>query len=499
MKKSLFIFLGLSLLLYSCSPQILPYLQSRGIRPSPTLSSAKMPFDAGWDDPSFFQGGLAPDYQDAMDGLPGASIYHLALAIAEHPSRVSGIEEILYTNQEPAALTEVEFAVYPEILGGSINIQEAVVNDQPVAASHQDGLLRIPLTVPLVPKESIVIHLEFSIEVPERGGNFYYGIFGYNDSILSLAQAYPTILVYNEHGWNDQTPDLNGDPLFADISFYLVSVDAPADLVLAASGTELSRSVTGDRQQVLYADGPARDFYLAASTGFTKITESAAGVTFNSYAVPGTEDKARSALGFAEAAITDFSRRYAAYPYSEFDIVPIDTSAGGVEFPGLAAIATFAYPNDNYLEIAVVHEVAHQWFYNLVGNATQEQPWLDESMAQFLTCQYYKDRYGLSAEKACEDELRNTWWGSVNERAIPVGLPVSAYNSISYPAIIYGRGPLFLFALRDQMGIDVFDRFIRDYTQHYEWSIANTNGFKQIAEQTCACNLEALFNDWIYP
>jgi aminopeptidase N len=275
-------------------------------------------------------------------------------------------------------------------------------------------------------------------------------------------------------------------------------VDAPADLLLVGSGTEVDRSKAAGRQRVLYADGPARDFYLAASASFVKQSETIGELTINSYAPDSLSQYAQSALKTAETAIVDFSRRYAPYPYTEFDIVPIITSAGGVEFPGLTSIAQNVYNESDFLEIVVTHEVGHQWFYNLVGNATQDQPWLDESLAEFVTWQYYLDQHGTLGAQSYRDEIQYTW-DSLNDKNIPIGLPVSSYTSEGYVAIVYGRGPFFLLALRDRMGQETFDRFMSDYTQRYEWAIATTAGFKQVAEQTCACDLTPLFDEWVNP
>ena len=358
--------------------------------------------------------------------------------------------------------------------------------------------MRVPLSNPLKPGESVTFHLEFKVTVPTLGGDYYYGIFGYNDNILSLAHAYPTILVYNEQGWNNQTPDLDGDPLFSDTSFYLVSIDSPADLTMVASGVEVDRLETAGRQRVLYADGPARDFYLVASSDFIKQSEKVGEITFNSYTSTKLKAYAKAALKTAEAAIGDFSSRYFPYPYTEFDIAPIITSAGGVEFPGMTVIADNVYSGGDFLEIVVTHEVGHQWFYNLVGNETQGQPWLDESLAEFVTWQYYLDEHGTTGAQSYREEMQATW-DSLNDQKIPIGKPVSAYTSDGYVAIVYGRGPFFFLALRQLVGQEVFDKLMQDYAHTFAWKIATTDSFKQLAERDCACNLTQLFDEWVNP
>jgi hypothetical protein len=507
--KPLFGFLASSLLL-ACSSVVFPFssvTSTPKINPenppatSPEFSSfsrEEAPFNVDWDDRSLFRQNLTRSGQTILAGLPHASIYHVAISIGNPPTRVIGMVDVRYINDENVGLNEVDFAVFPEILGGSVEVTNLTIDGRIVFANHHEGLLRIPLIPSLKSDDSVIIHLEFEVSVPERGGDYYYGIFGYNDGILSLAHCIPTILVYNQQGWNNQTPDLDGDPLFSDASFYLVTVDAPADLVLVASGSEVTRSESTGRQRILYANGPARDFYLAAGDDLIYNSQTLGEVTINSYTLSGMDQSALLTLDYANTAIADFSDRYSPYPYTEFDIVPITTTAGGVEFPGMTSISRYVYPDEHFLEVVVVHEVGHQWFYNLVGNATQNQPWLDESMAEFLTWQYYLDRYGSQAAEACRSEMQSSW-DLLNDELIPIGLPVSGYSSEEYSAIVYGRGPLFILALREKMGMETFDSFLRNYSEQFRWAIASTTDFKNMAELECGCDLSSLFNSWILP
>jgi aminopeptidase N len=141
--------------------------------------------------------------------------------------------------------------------------------------------------------------------------------------------------------------------------------------------------------------------------------------------------------------------------------------------------------------------VGHQWFYNLVGDDQLDDPWLDEALTQFATLQYYADEYGASGEEGFRNSLEGRW-ASVGNADIPIGLPVAAYSGQEYGAIVYGRGPLFFVVLREEMGKQVFDQFIKEYTETLSWDIATPEKLMVLAEEHCGCDLTPLFEEWVY-
>jgi len=78
-------------------------------------------------------------------------------------------------------------------------------------------------------------------------------------------------------------------------------------------------------------------------------------------------------------------------------------------------------------------------------------------------------------------------------------LPAGAYEGAEYGAIIYGRGPLFLLELRDTMGAEAFERFLKRYAAEHAWRIATAECFKLLAEDICGCDLTSLFEAWVWP
>ena len=502
MKSPLVRILAFALILSACTPAPPPPVTTEV-----AATAATAPTGDGAD-LSIFKDGLRPTSREALSSLVGASIYRIDYTIDESLTSLQGQERVHYTNREEIALSEIDVRLLPNVLNGAMQVLNVTVDDTIVDETYdlQDSLLRIPLDTLLAPGESLDLGFEFSVYVPtELESN--YGILAYYDGVLTLAHGYPMIAVYDDEGWNAEIPPDQGDPTYADASFFLVRVDAPANLVLVASGYEVSREEHGDRQLVAFAAGPARDFYLAASPDYVVVSKNLDGVTFNSYASGQEKEAARVALDDAVAAFEVFEQRYAPYPYTEFDIIATPTYALGVEYPGVIAITNRLYdlsgslsgmPNRNLMESVVVHEAGHQWFYNLVGNDQLDEPWLDESLVQFATWQYYLDRYGASGASGFEASLRARW-ARVDDQPIPIGLPVAEYTGSAYSAIVYGRGAFFFEALRERLGEEHFDAFMQDYTQTNAWGIATGESLKALAEEYCDCDLSDLYEEWVLP
>ncbi len=494
MKKLLASFLTFSLLALSCN-----FLSPTG---TPPPSNVPDLFDTPWDDLSIFKDGLVPSAQPTLEGLGTASVYHIEFHIAGNLYEVNGTQDVHYTNNEGVPLDEIHFRLFPNILGGKMQVSNLRVGELAVDPRYelQNSLMIVPLADALNPDESIVIRMDFSVTVP-KSVDINYGVLAYADNVLALAHAYPMVAVYNDEGWNAEIPPQAGDVAFADASFYLVRIIAPKGVTLVTSGRTISAEEAGQDQILKLASGPARDFYLAASPEYEETSQTFGDVTIRSYASNNLERGSQAAVEIASRALEIFNARYAPYPYAELDIVATPTLALGIEYPGMIAITSWIYDGSGehpYFESTIVHEVGHQWFYNLVGDDQLDEPWLDEALAQFVTLQYYTDEYGAEGAQGFLLDLEFRW-ASVGNEEIPIGLPVDDYNALEYSAIVYGRGPLFFVELKERMGNDAFDAFMQEYTESLSWEISTAVRLQALAEKNCTCELDDIFNEWVYP
>ena len=484
----------------------------RGAAPPPPptpAETANLPspglFEASWSDRSIYAAGLIESQADVLAGLPGASVYHLELTLADDLASVQGVEEVLYTNTEAVPLDRVAFHLFPNLLGGEMALSSVRVDGVDAELVYGDGWVAIVLEPALEPMASVVIRLEFTVRVPAEI-ELNYGVLANAQGVLAYAHGYPMVAVYDSAGWDLEIPSPYGDVTYSDSSFYLVRVHAPKGLVLCTSGIEVDRHEADGQPTVTFAAGPARDFYLAGSQDYEVLTETAGPVTLR-VCTPGYGREAgERILEVAADALETFGQRYAPYPYTELDVVATPTYALGIEYPGAFALTQNLFteaedygatPESVMLESVTAHEAAHEWFYNLVGNDQLEDPWLDEALAQFATLQYYADRYGESGAAGLRASFYSRW-DRVERKAIPIGMPVVGYDERSYSAIVYGRGPLFIEALQQELGEESFDAFMREYTTAFAWEEATPADLQRLAEAQCGCDLTSLFQEWVY-
>ncbi len=201
-----------------------------------------------------------------------------------------------------------------------------------------------------------------------------------------------------------------------------------------------------------------------------------------------------------------FDRFFGPYPYSEFDVVAVYdpeypfATGGGMEYCG---ITSYHHGPDEW-EYSLVHEVAHQWWFGVVGNDTQLEPWLDEAMAEYAAYLYFQEAYGdQEAVRAFEVNVIADYQMWLEQGAIdgtePVGRSVYDFPPFhqSYSWIVYGRGALFLDELRTRMGEAVFLEFLQEYYRRFKYDVAMGEEFLQVANEISRRNFEDFYDEWV--
>jgi len=443
---------------------------------------------------------------------PGLTHYNIQVALDSAAHTLQGCARLAYTNTEDVALDRLYFRIYPnagQMYGsGMLALSRVQVNDQDVETRSTllDSILEVPLPSLLNPGESAQLAFDFSGVVPVDFNSRGYGIFNYSAGVLALANWYPILAVYDKNGWNLDPVYSLGDAVYSDAALYTVEVIAAPDQVVIASGVQTEARPL-ENGQILYrfVTGPARDFFLVTGPDFQLASQEVGGTRVNSYYLPQHEDGGRSALQVASDALETYNQLFGPYPYAELDVVetPLN-NAGGVEYPGLILIETERYenPQSPYLITTVAHEVAHQWWYNTVGNDVIDEPWLDEGLTTYSSLLYYE----MYQPGSLAGNL-NYYQSAYNE-AIAEGLDAPAASGVpyfqlserqsAYGPIVYAKAGLFFGAVRQEIGDAAFFSALQSYYQAHWFGIASATDLLDAFEHAAGRPLDDLYLQWLY-
>jgi aminopeptidase N len=206
-------------------------------------------------------------------------------------------------------------------------------------------------------------------------------------------------------------------------------------------------------------------------------------VIIRSYYFDGYGGAADGILNAAVGSVGLFDAKFAPYPYESLSIVQADIH-DGQEYDGLVFLATEFYgqyggsTRSNLVTIGV-HEIAHQWWFGLVGSDQALEPWLDEALAVYSERIYYEfNRSG---------SYLDWWWNFRVDFFGPSGfVDTTIYEGGAfrpYTNAVYLNGAHFLEALRGRQGDDAFYRFLKDYAGEFSRRRASGRAFFALARR----------------
>ena len=313
-------------------------------------------------------------------------------------------------------------------------------------------VLFVPVTDGWQAEEWIEITLTYTVQVPHMAYRF-----GVDNGIWALGNAFAIPAVWEEGDWRTDEYYPVSDPFLSDCMNWTVSVSVPEGFLCAGSGYPTAQTADG-RTRYDFVASAVRDFALVVSDRFHVAQQEQDGVLVSAYATDAS--RAREMLDDGKRALACFSERYGAYPYQSYTLCEISFPMGGMEYPALAMIASDRLDaGGEALETVVAHEVAHQWWYAVVGSDPVNQAWQDEALSQFSMLEYLEDRYGVSRREEYEQRELESALRVTVPRGVTPGAPLDRFSSMSeYSLVVYDRGAAMLCAL-DRMldgGLDAF-------------------------------------------
>ncbi|NTV63953.1 MAG: M1 family metallopeptidase [Oscillochloris sp.] len=445
----------------------------------------------------------------AVGDLVGSSAwdrYTIIAALSTSDLSVRGTLTLDLVNRYDTPLNRLYFHLYPNHpdFGGRLDITSAAVDGVPVPSGTQRGdtLFYLELGTPLAQGATAHVVLGFKAKTPRSASNDTFGAYNFEAGVWSLANFYPVLARYFPgSGWDTRQIESRGDFVVSSVALYDVTLDAPTGWTLVSSGVTIGDSPVNEQvHRQRFVSGPQREFYLGALQGLSSAEKVVDGTRIVVHFQPRHAEAGQAGLAIAERSLRAFNARYGTYPLAELEVVEAAlTQFLGMEYPGVVLIEQDLYAGvDRDLETTIAHEIAHQWWYSQVGNDAQGEPWLDEGMASYAQVVYYEQ---AGAPQQAEAELQS--FRDIFRRAraggrdAPLGASSAQLGGGRYYPVIYAKAPLFIYALRRQIGEQSFERFLHAYYSTARYKDIVGADLLRVAQESCGCDLTGLYNDWV--
>lgn len=384
--------------------------------------------------------------------LPDPKRPRLSATVAFSAGTVTGSERIVFTPD--LAVSEIVLRLWaasprPARAGAGIDIRSTRIDGRVVTPRRSSPtVLRIPARVDA--GRAVTIDVAFTLRLP-TGINDRFGRRG---TTAWFGSGLPLLAWERGRGWAvDPATSAFAEAATSEaMELTSLTVRRARGLSVIATGVQ----VFDDGVTASFRARSVRD--VAVAVGSMRVAHATAGkVDVVVGVAPGLPDSASATARELARAIGSHAARFGPFPYERLAVAVLPDIRGGIEYP-----AAFLLGTGQIRDATASHEVAHEWFYGLVGNNQGRDPWLDESFAT------YAEALDRGTGPAYE---RMTIAAAGRDR---VGEPMTFWQSRQsiYFRSVYVQGGVALLQARRAAGAAAFDSAIVCYLRRNAHRIA---------------------------
>jgi aminopeptidase N len=279
----------------------------------------------------------------------------------------------------------------------------------------------------------------------------------------------------------------------------------PAGLTVVANGRLVSQHTLPDKR-VAYEwkqEKPIPTYIFGFAVGrFRTVTEEKGGIEFRYLAAQFSDEELRRIFRDTPDILAFYEER-AGVPYADKTYTQV-LASGNVE----QEMSSFTALNEDYGRRVLAnkrdiwlgaHELAHQWWGNMLTCVDWNHFWLNEGFATFMAAAYLEHRFGrdeymrqIESYRASYEKVRAA--GHDKSLVFPDWLHPTGEDR----TLVYRKGAYVLHLLREEMGEKDFWAGIRLYTRSYFGKSVTTADFQAAMERASGKSLKGFFSKWVY-
>ena len=297
--------------------------------------------------------------------------------------------------------------------------------------------------------------------------------------------------------------DLPDDRLTSEVAAIVpeaLEVFSNGDLVSAEAGPG-----PGTKRWHYRLDQPHVTYLVTLVAGtFETVKETAGAIDLTYHVPPGRGEDVRLAFGNTADMVgcfEEFTGR--PYPWPIYrQIVVWDFSWGGMENTSATTLNQRALHDershlDYRADDLVAHELAHQWFGDLVTCRTFDHIWLNEGFATYFADLWVERHFGRSEFLVRRRESTTAWVAESTPTSRAALGRTSRTQPLEMESSPYRKGSAFLFLLRAVLGDDAFRDAIRRYVERTAFQSVESDAFQAAVEEASGQDLDWLFDPWV--
>ena len=280
------------------------------------------------------------------------------------------------------------------------------------------------------------------------------------------------------------------------------------DYYCLSNGVLVEEKEIGDKKQYhWHLDTPQVNYLIMVAAGEYEIYEEMWRDVPLTYIVPpGTGEEATMRAYHLTADMLEFMSNKIGidYPFKKYAQVSVQNFIYGGMENTTATVMTDNIHHDASIELTrthqqlVAHEVAHQWWGDMVTCGEWSQMWLNEGFATYWEALYREHHNGRDEMLFAMDARRKVVAGRDDNNPLP--LVVDFYNRADgrNSANVYSKGSLVLHMLRAIIGDDAFFAVMKHYGEERKYQTAVTSDFTRAVTEVTGENLDWFFEQWVY-